>query len=300
LHGNPRRSPPRSRETDVETQKSGAKLVNGSDARCIEIWNNVFIQYNANPDGTFTPLPAKHVDTGMGFERVTSIIQGTKGLTDFANAKISNYETDIFRPIFDVLEKMSGKKYGSTLPGAATASAATAPMKTSGEASGGIIEIDDARETRTAPANDHRKDSTDPSCLPSAEQVGIDIAFRVIADHIARSRLRCRRDSTRQQRPQTTSCAASCAAPCVMAHAWFSRTVLLQTGDVLADTMGDVFPEIRAKKKHIQEVLKMEEEAFTKTLDDGSEIFYKAVAELDIIAAYLKTVPSLLRRFARN
>src|SRR5471030_963730 len=94
-------------------------LVNKGDARCIEIWNLVFIQFNANPDGSFVPLPAKHVDTGMGFESVTSIIQGTDGFKDFAHAKISNYETDIFRPIFDVLEKMSGKTYGSTLPGVA-------------------------------------------------------------------------------------------------------------------------------------------------------------------------------------
>jgi alanyl-tRNA synthetase/REP element-mobilizing transposase RayT len=91
-------------------------LVNKGDARCIEIWNLVFIQFNANPDGTFSPLPAQHVDTGMGFERATSIIQGTKNFSDFANAKISNYETDIFRPIFDALEKLSGKQYGSTLP----------------------------------------------------------------------------------------------------------------------------------------------------------------------------------------
>ncbi len=97
-------------------------LVNKGDARCIEIWNLVFIQFNANPDGTFSPLPAKHVDTGMGFERVTSIIQGTKGFQDFANARISNYETDIFRPIFDALEKLSGKKYCSTLPGRTGAS----------------------------------------------------------------------------------------------------------------------------------------------------------------------------------
>src|SRR4030095_9656735 len=100
-------------------------------ARCIEIWNLVFIQFNANPDGTFSPLPAKHVDTGMGFERVTSIIQGTKGFTDFANAKISNYETDIFRLIFDELEKMSGKQYSSTLP------SAIRRVKVDGEARGG-------------------------------------------------------------------------------------------------------------------------------------------------------------------
>src|SRR6266516_4716179 len=91
-------------------------LVNKGDPRCIEIWNLVFIQLNANPDGSFSPLPQRHVDTGMGFERVTAIIQGTRGFTDFANARISNYETDIFRPIFDELEKLSGTKYGSTLP----------------------------------------------------------------------------------------------------------------------------------------------------------------------------------------
>jgi alanyl-tRNA synthetase len=92
----------------------GAKLVNAGTPQCIEIWNLVFIQFNANPDGTLTPLPAKHVDTGMGFERVCSIIQCTKNFTDFSGV-ISNYETDVFTPIFRELEKMSGKKYGSAL-----------------------------------------------------------------------------------------------------------------------------------------------------------------------------------------
>ena len=101
---------------------TNGSLVNKGDARCIEIWNLVFIQFNANSDGTFSPLPAKHVDTGMGFERVASIIQGTQDFTDFANARISNYETDIFRPIFDAIEKLSGKKYGSTLPAVGQAS----------------------------------------------------------------------------------------------------------------------------------------------------------------------------------
>jgi alanyl-tRNA synthetase len=90
-------------------------LVNLGDPRCIEIWNLVFIQFNANPDGTFSPLPERHVDTGMGLERVAAIIQGTKNLTDLSGT-ISNYETDIFRPIFDELERLSGKKYTSTLP----------------------------------------------------------------------------------------------------------------------------------------------------------------------------------------
>jgi alanyl-tRNA synthetase len=96
------------------TGDGGAKLVNAGSAQCIEIWNLVFIQFNANPDGTFSPLPAKHVDTGMGFERACSIIQCTKDFTDFSGV-ISNYETDVFTPIFQTLEKMSGKTYGSSM-----------------------------------------------------------------------------------------------------------------------------------------------------------------------------------------
>ncbi|MDH3345748.1 MAG: alanine--tRNA ligase, partial [Kiritimatiellaceae bacterium] len=92
----------------------GPEMVNADSADCIEIWNLVFIQFNANQDGTFTPLPAQHVDTGMGFERACSIIQCTKNFTDFTGT-ISNYETDVFTPIFQTLEKMSGKTYGSVL-----------------------------------------------------------------------------------------------------------------------------------------------------------------------------------------
>jgi alanyl-tRNA synthetase len=92
----------------------GAKLVNAGTPQCIEIWNLVFIQFNANPDGSLSPLPAKHVDTGMGFERVTSMIQCTGGFKDFTRT-ISNYETDVFSPIFRELEKLSGRKYTSDL-----------------------------------------------------------------------------------------------------------------------------------------------------------------------------------------
>lgn len=70
-------------------------------ARFIEIWNLVFIQYNRNDSGNLDPLPAKHVDTGMGFERVVSVLQGKK----------SNYDTDVFTPIISEIEKLTGKKY---------------------------------------------------------------------------------------------------------------------------------------------------------------------------------------------
>ncbi|NNC89385.1 MAG: alanine--tRNA ligase [Akkermansiaceae bacterium] len=96
-------------------------LVNGDSDACIEIWNLVFIQYNAEADGSFRDLPSKHVDTGMGFERACSIIQNTKGFTDFSR-KASNYNTDVFRPLFDKLEEMCGKRYDDVYPAPGDAS----------------------------------------------------------------------------------------------------------------------------------------------------------------------------------
>src|SRR5437868_6419370 len=145
-------------------------LVNQDDPRCIEIWNLVFIQFNANPDGTFTPLPQRHVDTGMGFERVAAIMQGTKNFTDFSGI-ISNYETDVFRPIFDELEKLSGKKYASTLPQKDSGSG-SAPG--SGAALGGSPSEDLAASRGQQHASGVR----------SPDQIAIDVAFRVIGDHI--------------------------------------------------------------------------------------------------------------------
>jgi len=95
---------------------TGGKLVNMDSDLCIEIWNLVFIQYNAEEDGTYRDLPSKHVDTGMGFERVCSLIQNTKNFTDFSE-KPTNYATDVFQPIFRKLEKLSGKKYVDVYPG---------------------------------------------------------------------------------------------------------------------------------------------------------------------------------------
>ena len=99
----------------TEAGDTNGALVNMESDRCIEIWNLVFIQYNAEADGSFRDLPAKHVDTGLGFERVCSIIQNTSGFTDFSK-RPSNYNTDVFRPLFDKIGELSGKTYVDIFP----------------------------------------------------------------------------------------------------------------------------------------------------------------------------------------
>ena len=98
-----------------DNEIEGRKGVNSSSPRCIEIWNHVFIQFNANADGTFSPLSAKHVDTGMGFERVAGIMATTKNFTDFS-PEPSNYNADVFAPLFSKVTALSGKTYTGTVP----------------------------------------------------------------------------------------------------------------------------------------------------------------------------------------
>ena len=243
-------------------------LVNAGSDKCIEIWNLVFIQFNAEPDGPeeaakmmkpgaragedwkqrFVPLPAKHVDTGMGLERVVSIIQGTKDFTDFANAKISNYETDVFRPLFDELEKMSGKKYGSTLP---------AP-----NAIGAVI--------------------------PATEDEKRDVAFRVIADHIrtlsfaVADGIQPSNDSRGYVLRRILRRAVRYGRTLGFREPFFYKLTA-----VLARTLGDVFPEIRAKQSHSEETLRREEEQFNRTLDRGIKLFENdAFAKAIAVAAH--------------
>ncbi len=225
-------------------------LVNMNDPRCIEIWNLVFIQFNAQPVAgggdpgrmEFVPLPQRHVDTGMGFERAVAIIQGTRNLTDFSGT-ISNYETDVFHPIFDELEKLSGKKYASTLP--------------SGFGPDGRLR-------------------------PSTEQEEVDTAFRIIADHIR----------------ALSFAIADGIIPSNEGRGYVLRRVLrravrygrtlefhepffFKLVDVVAQTMGDAFPEVRTKQEGIKEAIKREEEAFNRTLDKGIEEFTEMIALLE-------------------
>jgi alanyl-tRNA synthetase len=90
------------RPDEARKSQPGSELVNKDDPRVMEIWNLVFIQFNRKNDSSLEKLPARHVDTGMGFERICAVIQ----------QKTSNYDTDIFQPVIREIAKMAGKSYG--------------------------------------------------------------------------------------------------------------------------------------------------------------------------------------------
>lgn len=90
------------RSDDERAKIPGSQLVNKDNPQVIEIWNLVFMQYNRKADGSLEPLPAKVIDTGMGFERLCMALQG----------KQSNYDTDVFTPLIEKISEISGKKYG--------------------------------------------------------------------------------------------------------------------------------------------------------------------------------------------
>lgn len=104
----------------TESGQNGGTLVNGDSPRCMELWNLVFIQYNALGDGRFDPLPSQFVDTGMGLERIAGIFATSNNLTDFSRPP-SNYDSDLFLPIIREMEVLGtrGFRYGGTVAKAA-------------------------------------------------------------------------------------------------------------------------------------------------------------------------------------
>jgi len=208
---------------------SGGKLVNQGKPLCIEIWNLVFIQFSANADGTFSLLPARHVDTGMGFERVAGVIECTEGFKDFSKP-ISNYDSGVFRPIFEKLSELSGKAYRGTLP-----------------------------ESRAS----------------LSEQEKIDVAFRVISDHI-RTLCFAIADGIVPSNSDRNYVVRRILRRGVMFGRYLgfgSSGFLGQLAPTVVATFGSVFPELTAHAEEIRETLAAEEALFNRTLDRGLKIF---------------------------
>jgi len=196
------------RSDEERDQVDGASLVNKDNPLVIEIWNLVFMQYNRKSDGSLEPLPAKVIDTGMGFERLCMALQGKK----------SNYDTDVFTPLIETIGRLSGKKYGV----------------------------------------DHK----------------IDVAMRVVADHVRTISF----SIADSQLPSNAK--AGYVIRRILRRAVryaytfldFKEAFLYQIVDTLVAQMGEAYPEIVAQKELIKKVIKEEEEAFLRTLDNGIKL----------------------------
>ena len=203
------------RSNEDRAKIDGLTLVNGSHPQVIEIWNNVFMQYNRKADGSLEGLPAKVIDTGMGFERLCMAMQGVQ----------SNYDTDVFTPIIAEIGRVCGAEYG--------------------------------------------KDEK------------IDIAMRVIADHIrtiafsitdgqlpsnAKAGYVIRRILRRAVRYGYTFLGQR--------HAFMYKLI-----NVLSENMGKAYPELVSQKTLIEKVIKEEEESFLRTLETGIRLLDKVITE---------------------
>jgi alanyl-tRNA synthetase len=228
---------------DLTDDKSGAKLVNADDARVIEIWNLVFIQFNRGADGKLTPLPAKHVDTGMGFERVTAVLQGHN----------NNYATEVFVPIMQRLEEMTGHVYG-------------------GERSRDQ-EIERSRDPdgAGAAAGENRYAVIRPGNMQ-------DEACRVIADHV-----RCLTFALtdgavpdREGRGYVLRRILRRGVRFGWQYLGLHKPFLCDLVDTVVKIMGDAFPELKRNPQHVKAVIRDEEESFEATLDRGIALFEEA------------------------
>lgn len=201
--------------SDAEkAQIPGRELVNHDHPQVIEIWNLVFMQYNRKADGSLEPLPAKVIDTGMGFERLCMALQG----------KTSNYDTDVFTPLIGKIAQLSGKRYGD-----------------------------------------------DPK---------VDIAMRVIADHV-----RTIAFSIADSQLPGNAKAGYVIRRILRRAVRYAYTFLEQKQafmyrllDTLIESMGEAYPELPKQRELIMRVIKEEEDAFLRTLDNGIRLLDNAIA----------------------
>lgn len=203
---------------------TGKSLVNNDHPQVVEIWNNVFMEFNRKADGSLEKLPAQHVDTGMGFERLCMALQG----------KTSNYDTDVFTPLIEKVEQITGLKYTS----------------------------DEVKNI-------------------SEEQNKTNIAIRVIVDHV-RAVAFAIADG---QLPSNTG--AGYVIRRILRRAIRYGFTFLNTKEpfinklveVLANQMGEFFPEIKSQQQLVTNVIREEEASFLRTLDQGLQLLENVVAE---------------------
>jgi alanyl-tRNA synthetase len=209
--------------TDAERAAvSGRDLVNADHPQVVEIWNNVFMEFNRKADGSLEKLPAQHVDTGMGFERLCMAMQNVT----------SNYDTDVFTPLIEKVEQITGLKYTSN-------------------------EVKNVSE----------------------EQNKTNIAIRVIVDHV-RAVAFAIADG---QLPSNTG--AGYVIRRILRRAIRYGFTFLNTKEpfinklveVLANQMGEFFPEIKSQQQLVTNVIREEEASFLRTLDQGIILLNNAV-----------------------
>ncbi len=203
------------RSDEERAAVSGASLVNKDHPQVIEIWNLVFMQYNRKADGSLEPLPAKVIDTGMGFERLCMALQG----------KRSNYDTDVFTPLITKISQLSALEYG--------------------------------------------KDNK------------VDIAMRVIADHV-----RTIAFSIADSQLPGNAKAGYVIRRILRRAVRYAYTFLNQKSafmyrlvDTLIESMGEAYPELPQQRDLIMKVIKEEEDAFLRTLENGIKMLDDAMAE---------------------